>query len=250
MTFSTGWWSTFFSGPMLTAQRQMYGPDATRADAEFLAKALRLEPGSRVLDVPCGNGRIALELASRGYRATGIDQAAEMIEEARGRAAEQGLAAAFEVRDMRDLPFEEEFEGAFCFGNSFAYMDDEANAAFLEAIRGALRPGGRFVLETGSVAESVLLTFEPRAWYRLGEMLFLAGRRYDPVEGRLYVDYTVVQDGRVETRPASYRIYTYRELCGIFQRAGLEVIASSSSLTGEPYGLGSRNLYLTARKEE
>ena len=40
---------------------------------------------------------------------------------------------------------QQRFDGAFCVGNSFGYLDDEGNAAFLRAVRAALKPGGRFI---------------------------------------------------------------------------------------------------------
>ena len=57
---------------------------------------------------------------------------------------------------MRDLPWRARFDGAFCLGNSFGYLDDEGNAAFLRAVAAALKPGARFVLETPMVLENLL----------------------------------------------------------------------------------------------
>ena len=57
---------------------------------------------------------------------------------------------------MRDLPWPQRFDGVFCFGNSFAYLDDQGNADYLANVARALKPSGRFVLETGIVAESFL----------------------------------------------------------------------------------------------
>ena len=54
---------------------------------------------------------------------------------------------------MRDLPWRSTFDGAFCVGNSFGYLDDPGNAAFLRAVRETLRPGARLVLETPMVLE-------------------------------------------------------------------------------------------------
>ena len=57
---------------------------------------------------------------------------------------------------MRDLPWPARFDGAFCLGNSFGYLDDEGNASFLRAVAAALKPGARFVLETPMVLENLL----------------------------------------------------------------------------------------------
>ena len=43
------------------------------AEADFIEKHLQVSHGAKLLDVPCGNGRLAIELARRGYQLTGID---------------------------------------------------------------------------------------------------------------------------------------------------------------------------------
>ncbi len=69
------WYESFFHGIVLDMWRAAASPEQTRLEADFLERALGLRPGARVLDVPCGFGRHSLELASRGYRPTGVDPA-------------------------------------------------------------------------------------------------------------------------------------------------------------------------------
>ena len=52
------WWKHFFSGLAVDFWRTVVPPEATRADVDFLWTHLRLAPGARVLDVPCGAGRL------------------------------------------------------------------------------------------------------------------------------------------------------------------------------------------------
>jgi SAM-dependent methyltransferase len=91
----------------------------------------------------------------------------------------------WEQRDMRDLPWPGRFDGAFCVGNSFGYLDDEGNVAFLRAVRAALRPGGRFVLETPMVLENLLNHLHPRPWWKAGDVYLLVENQYDPATARL-----------------------------------------------------------------
>jgi cyclopropane fatty-acyl-phospholipid synthase-like methyltransferase len=46
-------------------------PEYTHAKADCLARLLRVAPPARILDVPCGKGRLSLELASRRFEVTG-----------------------------------------------------------------------------------------------------------------------------------------------------------------------------------
>jgi len=80
---------------------------------------LQLRPGSRVLDVPCGGGRHAVELTTRGRSVTAVDLSSDFLTAARGLAAQRNVTVDFHEREMRDLPWTEEFDAAYCFGNSF-----------------------------------------------------------------------------------------------------------------------------------
>src|SRR5438445_492166 len=144
MNATSPWWQTFFTGLIVEAQRRMYSEPQTREEAESLVQILSPAPGTRVLDVPCGNGRLALALAGRGLDVTGVDLTAELLEDARRAAGERHLTAVFERRDMRDLPWEATFDHAFCFGNSFGYFDEAGNREFLGAVHRILKPGGKF----------------------------------------------------------------------------------------------------------
>jgi len=244
------WWSTFFSGLALETVHCMFSEEETRANAGYLQQALRLTAGARVADVPCGSGRIALELAARGFRVTGVDLTGALIEEARRAASERHLEIQFEQRDMRDLPWPGEFDGLFCFGNSFAYMDDAGNQEFLRAVHRALKPGGRFALETGLAAESLVANYpiSKRGWYQFGEVLMLREASYDARRGQSHTDYTFIRDGKSEKKRATYYIYMYRDLLSMVERAGFGEVEGVGSMTGDRYELGSRILYLTATK--
>jgi SAM-dependent methyltransferase len=249
MSASEDWWRTFFSGGVVDSWLRATTEEQTRAEADFLQQRLRVAPPARVLDVPCGGGRHSLALAARGFRLTGVDLSPEFLAAARSAAKERSVPVRWEEREMRDLPWRGEFDAAFSFGNSFGYLDDEGNAAFLKAVAGALKPGARFALDVGYITEALLPHLQERSWYPLGDLLFLAHRRYDHVTGRLHVEYTWVRDGKTETRSMSARVYSYRELTQLLAAAGFIDVEGFDSLAGEPFKLGSQRLLLTATKE-
>src|SRR5262245_10133466 len=113
------WWSTFFEGPALELWRQAHTDADNRGQAAEFAHALALARGERLLDVPCGNGRLALEFAALGLRVRGLDACAELLAEGRVRAALRRLEVELVPGDMRTLPWSGEFEAALCAGNSF-----------------------------------------------------------------------------------------------------------------------------------
>jgi SAM-dependent methyltransferase len=241
------WWQTFFSGLFLDFWEAVPSADQDRAEADYLQKALDVTPPAKLLDVPCGNGRLVLELASRGYRVTGVDLA-DYVARGRARAAERGLTVQLEQRDMRDLPWTSEFDGAFCMGNSFGYLDDEGSAAFFTAVCRALKPGAGFVLDYGYVAESLLPNFRDSRGSRIGQFWGMQQNEYDHASGRYRSEITVVRGTQMETKAYSARVYTYRQVCAMLAAAGFERCEGWASFSGEPYKLGAPRLLLNARK--
>src|SRR5260370_35921975 len=172
----SNWQENFFRGVALDAWRRVTTPEMTRPEVDFLVRALNVDAGALLLDVPCGNGRRTIELAGRGYKMTGLDLSEEFIAEAR---ATTPLDVRWMRGDMRSLPWVSEFNGAYCFGNSFGYLAWEEARQFLAAVARALKPGARFVMDTGMAAESILPARVTTRWFRLGDILMLSENRYD-----------------------------------------------------------------------
>ena len=110
---------------------------------DFLAR-LAVAPGTRMLDVACGAGQIALPAARAGVRVTGIDLAPNLIEQARARAAAEGVEVRFDEGDAEMLPYE---DGSFdlvvsLIGAMFAPRPERVAAELLRVCR----PGGRIVM--------------------------------------------------------------------------------------------------------
>jgi len=248
MTPHPDWTRDFFKDLFAECVKRI--PGQTTEEIEFVLRHVNPPAGGRLLDVPCGAGRHSLALSQKEFAVTGVDGCESLIADARRAAAELRLSVEFHHRDMRDLRWTGTFDGAYCLGNSFAYLGDEGDAAFLGAVLRVLKPGGRFVLQTNLCAESVFTTRLQRAWYPMGDLLFLGDTDYDPALSRLTSSYTLIGDeGRRESKKAIYRIYTYRELMAIFAAAGFEDVRTFGSLTDELYRLGSPNLLIVATKK-
>jgi len=242
------WYRDFFRGVALEFWRDAIPADQTQREAEFLERTLRLVPGARVLDVPCGAGRLALPLAARGARVTGVDLSAEALDDARRHAAAAGLDLEWRHADMRAIDAEAAFDAAFCFGNSFGYLDREGTQAFLQAVARALRPGARFALDTAMSAESLLPDLQERQEARIADFQLVEENRYHVAESCLETTYTFTRRGERHARTALHWIYTVGEIGAFAAAAGLRVDGLYRSLGEEPFALGAPLLLLVATR--
>jgi SAM-dependent methyltransferase len=244
------WYETFFSGVTLDLWQKAVSPDVTAAAVEFLERELQLQTGCRVLDIPCGSGRHSIELARRGYVVAGIDIAAENIERARAAAAVAGAKVDFRQGDMRNVPDNLQVEAAFCFGNSFGYIQDADTEKFVAGLARAIKPGGRLAIDTGMTAESYFPNFQhyQRSWYLVDDIYLLLEQRYNPQTSRAEITYTHIRDGVVDARSGSQRIYALAELKSLLASAGFETIATYSTLDRAAFDLNCHRLLLVAQR--
>lgn len=151
-------------GPGLYAQWRTAGIGVI---TEQLERALILElaggvDARSVLDVGCGDGDLAFDLAQRGARVTGIDASPEMIGAARTRALAHGANIDFEVAAAEQLPFAAERFDLVAAITILCFVDDAA-PVFREMAR-VLRPGGRLVIGELGKWSSWAAARRIRAW--------------------------------------------------------------------------------------
>lgn len=255
------WWKRAFVGgeyPLKSLVDSRAFRDRTRLELPFLRRALGLERGTRLLDVCCGVGRHSLPLARAGVAVTGLDVSPVYLAEARRRARAAGLKARFVEGDMRRPHFGPEFDAAMNLWTSFGYFATRAeDLAALKAVRAALKPGGRFLLETingGRIARVL----------RLQARLGLDGERWTELpDGTLVLeDPTLEEGGRVvRTRwifirgarrrdlVTRIRLYTGASLSALARRAGFRVERVWGEMAFVPYReASSRRVCLLLRK--
>lgn len=203
-------------------------------------------PSDRILDVGCGRGRHARELARRGYDVTGIDLSESSITEARRMAHTEGLDVHFEVGDMRNPVCDACFDGVVNLFTAFGYFDDDAeNERALAAMATALRPDGWFVLDFLNTPH-VVDTLSPHDT-RTKNGVSIAQRRWIE-NGRIHKEIDLDDGERHATYTESVRLFTLYDLKGMYDRAGLTLTDVLGDYDGSEYTPSSPRLITVARK--
>jgi SAM-dependent methyltransferase len=244
------WHEGWFEGDWLDLLAPRFPAERTDRAVEFLVEQLELGPGSSLLDVGCGHGRIALPLARHGVEVTGIDTSPRSLARARASAEAEGLRLDLRELDMRALDYEGSFDAAINVFSSFGYFDDEAeDRRVLEGIARALRPGGALVLDVVS-PPGLFRVYRANAWEALDDgVVMLQEHEYDHLRGRNRAVWTFVRpDGARSELRHSIRLYSTPELVELLRDAGLDVDGIWGGWDGSELGLDSLRQVLRARR--
>jgi SAM-dependent methyltransferase len=179
-------------------------------DTADIVAALGLASGDRVIDAPCGHGRISNRLAALGCHVVGVDASELFL----GVARRAGPHVDYRVGDLRDLPVDGPFDVALSWFTSFGYFDDQGNRRVLAEYRRVLRAGGRLLIEMHNrdefVRRFVAAPFSHTV--QVGDDLMTDTTSFDCVEGRIETDRVVVRDGQVRRSHHSIRLPAITEL--------------------------------------
>jgi len=241
------WWETFFDEVFLDVYRPLLERERTVREAAAAARILGLPVGARVLDVACGWGRHALELAGMGFQVTGFDRSPRLLEEAA--IASLGVE---EVRwvagDMRDLPFQEEFDAVLSLFSSLGYFDsDEDDLRVLEGMRRAVEPGGRLLLETMH-RDLIARRFLERDWWETdaGRPVRVE-REFDAVTGTVReMLWTLGPEGEPIERASRIRVRSATEWGEVLRETGWRPLEWLGGWRGDPFTHRSARLILLA----
>ncbi|NNJ24925.1 methyltransferase domain-containing protein [Alienimonas chondri] len=250
------WWRGLFNSLYLKTDGDVVeDAAATAREIDLLIDAAGLEPGQRILDLCCGQGRHLMELGRRGFtQLTGVDRSRYLVRLARRRAAAAGLAITLREGDARRFRLPETgYDRVMLLGNSFGYFEQaDDDRVVLDRVLAALAPGGSLAMELTDgrwLAEN----FEPRSWEWIdGDHLVCRERTLSAVRDRLICREVVVhaERGVIADQFYAERLYTPEAIAALLRDAGFARVRHHGAVeaTSERGDLGmmARRLVLTA----
>jgi SAM-dependent methyltransferase len=226
------WWRSWF-GPGYLALYDEYLAERTPVEIDQLEALVALRPPLRILDLPCGQGRHAIELARRGYDVTGVDLSPFLLKVAEERAQAEGICVRWLSGDMRQPIAGEGFDVILNLFTSLGYFADEADdRKVVGAAAAMLVPGGRFVLELIN-GERLMARFQEREWFTVGQAAVVERRSLDRSTRRMVVERTVTTPKETDVNLHAIRLYLGGDVDAMLRDAGFRRVELYGDWSGE-----------------
>ncbi len=245
------WFKRFYSNQFIDLVG-FASEEQTELEATFVKKVMRLPAKASVLDLCCGYGRHTQLLARiSDWRMTGMDLSEDYLEIARNRFAAPNVV--YHQGDMRNIPFDEKFDGLINLFTSFGFFEtDEENESVLRQIHTVLRKDGFFLLDYENkfyfVANDVI---KKRRDWREGKdgKYYLIENEYDVLREREIFKVSLIRNGKEKVATGyNIRLYSYPEIRRMLLRNGFEIVNVWGDYDGSDFSVESRRLITLSRK--
>ena len=245
------WWESFFDDSYGRMGLEVIEEERTKKEVNFIVDALALKKSERILDLACGTGRHALELARRGFTGvTGLDYTEEYLEKAHAQKTAEDLNVRFLQGDMRDIPFENQFDACFNYFTSFGFFaDPRDNEKVIASVAKALKPGGRFLLETIH-RDQMVRNFVRQGWYERNGEYVLKKFDVDLTTSTLISTWTYIREGKATSREVKLRMYSLHEIIAMLERNRLKFVDVWGNKEKGPLTWDHHRMIIVARKPQ
>lgn len=195
-----------------------------------LMQVIQPIPGSKFLDLACGKGRHALQIAGFGYEVHGVDLSEESIEAASQLSNDQ---LVFEVRDMRQTYLPNYFNYIFNLFTSFGYFDKtEDNLATLQAVKNGLQANGVFVQDYFN-ATKVINGLVPEETKSIEGINFHIRKHID--NQIIYKSIVFSDMGQDYQFCEQVNLFTVDDFKAMYEKVGFEIVAMYGNYRMAPF---------------
>jgi len=226
------WWHLLYDKEYIKIYSSFFSPEETSREIDYFINTAPLIKSQRILDLCCGEGRHTIELAKRGYQVTGFDYSNAFLAKAKKDAQKEGVKINFVQGDIRQLPFEKEFDVVLMSGSAAFYFEDAENKNIFIELNKILKPGGKILLITSSV-EKFFKNYKLKGkkidkdTYKLQETTQLEDQTFELLKTinfktkiEEYQIRILSSKGKETTRYAYFHHYTSTEIKEIFLKSG------------------------------
>lgn len=236
-----------FLGPHYHELYDHLTPARTRREIDAVLQLSGVPAPGPVVDLGCGPGRHAVELARRGYEVTAIDQARSLLQAGAERARRHNVSVEWVEGDLRTYEEPEEFALGISLFNTFGYASDADNAQMMQCAARSLRPGGTLVVEMFH-RDHYVREFVPQTWEKKRRFIEITAVELDCYTSRFEIDAIYVFADHREGHHFSIRVYSLPEMEHIVNTAGLEIEHVFGGLDRRPLSIEADRLVLVLRK--
>jgi D-alanine-D-alanine ligase len=251
------WWRSIFNNLYLKTDADVVDDQGiTRQEVALISGMLNFSPEDRILDLCCGQGRHAIELARRGFKnIEGLDRSHYLIQKAKATARAEGLNLRFREGDARKIPYPPDtFDAVMILGNSLGYFETaQEDLKVLREVFRVLKPWGRVIID---VADGAYLKdhFKPHSWEWIDKKNFVCRERsLSGDEDRLITREMInhVEKGVIADQFYAERLYTQQGLSRFLEPVGFSTVTfhgeiATTSRRNQDLGMMERRLIVTA----
>jgi SAM-dependent methyltransferase len=227
----TDWWKTAFDSELYRILAPLErGKDFLDAELRLLPGWLNLTPGQTVLDMGCGDGRLAIPLAATGLKVVGVDRSTPLLNTARRRMGDAQGRLELIQGDMRNGKLPKPVDAALCVFATFGvFLDESDHRQTLETIAANLKPGGHLYLEA----------YNPFAYLRtnsatdrLDDAVIVYQTQLDHWTCRMTAQIHFARPNKpMQSVVLSWRAFTLFELTRLLEAAGFECVCANGGVT-------------------